>query len=67
MKALTSTSNKTKILSAPLPQRAQERLDREAAYEQTKEEVDKWSATMKHIKQAMVHPVRRNYLTNSRL
>ncbi|KAG2751834.1 Utp14-domain-containing protein [Suillus brevipes Sb2] len=52
MKALTSTSNKTKILSAPLPQRAQERLDREAAYEQTKEEVDKWSATMKHIKQA---------------
>jgi U3 small nucleolar RNA-associated protein 14 len=52
MKALTSTSNKTKTLSAPLPQRAQERLDREAAYEQTKEEVDKWSATMKHIKQA---------------
>ncbi|KAG1747704.1 Utp14 protein-domain-containing protein [Suillus lakei] len=51
-KALTSTSNKTKTLSAPLPQRAQERLDREAAYEQTKEEVDKWSATMKHIKQA---------------
>ncbi|KAG2342059.1 Utp14-domain-containing protein [Suillus weaverae] len=52
MKALTSTSNKTKTLSAPLPQRAQERLDREAAYEQTKEEVDKWSATMKRIKQA---------------
>ncbi|KAG1813832.1 Utp14 protein-domain-containing protein [Suillus subaureus] len=52
MKPLTSTSNKTKTLSAPLPQRAQERLDREAAYEQTKEEVDKWSATMKHIKQA---------------
>lgn len=52
MKVLTSTSNKTKTLSAPLPQRAQERLDREAAYEQTKEEVDKWSATMKHIKQA---------------
>lgn len=52
MKVLTSTSNKTKTLSAPLPQRAQERLDREAAYEQTKEEVDKWSATMKRIKQA---------------
>ncbi|OAX41009.1 Utp14-domain-containing protein [Rhizopogon vinicolor AM-OR11-026] len=51
-KVLTSTSNKTKTLSAPLPQRAQERLDREAAYEQTKEEVDKWSATMKRIKQA---------------
>ncbi|OJA08873.1 hypothetical protein AZE42_01736 [Rhizopogon vesiculosus] len=51
-KVLISTSNKTKTLSAPLPQRAQERLDREAAYEQTKEEVDKWSTTMKRIKQA---------------
>ncbi|KAG8219230.1 Utp14-domain-containing protein [Butyriboletus roseoflavus] len=51
-KPLTSSSLKTKTLSAPLPQRAQERLDREAAYEQTKEEVDKWSATMKRIKEA---------------
>ena len=50
-KVLTSTSRKINTLSAPLPQRAQERLDREAAYEQTKEEVDKWSATMKLIKQ----------------
>ncbi|KAG6380581.1 Utp14 protein-domain-containing protein [Boletus reticuloceps] len=49
---LTSFSSKTKTLSAPLPQRAQERLDREAAYEKTKEEVDKWSATMKRIKEA---------------
>ncbi len=31
--------------------RAQERLDREAAYEKTKEEVDKWSATMKRIQE----------------
>jgi U3 small nucleolar RNA-associated protein 14 len=51
---LTSSSSKTKTLSAPLPQRAQERLDREAAYEQTKEEVDKWSATMKRIKEVRV-------------
>ncbi|KAI6030997.1 small-subunit processome [Pisolithus marmoratus] len=51
-KALTSSSAKTKTLPAPLPQRAQERLDREAAYEKTKEEVDKWNATMKRIKQA---------------
>ncbi|KIK94507.1 hypothetical protein PAXRUDRAFT_443045 [Paxillus rubicundulus Ve08.2h10] len=51
-KPLTSSSLKTKTLSAPLPQRAQERLDREAAYEQTKEEVDKWSSTMKRIKEA---------------
>ncbi|KAI9566354.1 Utp14-domain-containing protein [Boletus coccyginus] len=51
-KYLTSSSSKTKTLSAPLPQRAQERLDREAAYERTKEEVDGWAATMKRIKEA---------------
>ncbi|KAF8079316.1 Utp14-domain-containing protein [Lyophyllum atratum] len=51
-KVLGSSSSKTKTLSAPLPQRAQERLDREAAYEQTKEEVDKWSGTMKRIREA---------------
>ncbi|KAI6154218.1 small-subunit processome [Pisolithus tinctorius] len=51
-KALTSSSAKTKTLPAPLPQRAQERLDREAAYEKTKEEVEKWNTTMKRIKQA---------------
>jgi U3 small nucleolar RNA-associated protein 14 len=45
------SSSKKGTLSAPLPTRAQERLDREAAYEQTKEEVDKWSATMKRIKE----------------
>ncbi|KAI0094168.1 Utp14 protein-domain-containing protein [Irpex rosettiformis] len=52
VKVLTSTSNKTKTLSAPLPQRTQEKLDREAAYEQTKGEIDKWSATMRRIKEA---------------
>ncbi|KAG6901574.1 hypothetical protein C0995_010342 [Termitomyces sp. Mi166 len=51
-KALASTSSKVKTLSAPLPQRAQERLDREAAYEQTKEEITKWSDTMKKIREA---------------
>ncbi|KAG6856329.1 hypothetical protein H0H87_005530 [Tephrocybe sp. NHM501043] len=51
-KALASSSSKIKTLSAPLPQRAQERLDREAAYEQTKEEIDKWSSTMKKIREA---------------
>ena len=48
---LPSSSAKVQVLAAPLPQRAQERLDREAAYEQTKEEVDKWSATMKRIRE----------------
>ncbi|KAJ3563283.1 hypothetical protein NP233_g9033 [Leucocoprinus birnbaumii] len=51
-KVLSTASTKIKTLSAPLPQRTQERLDREAAYEQTKTEVDKWSGTMKRIREA---------------
>ncbi|KAI1790907.1 Utp14-domain-containing protein [Ganoderma leucocontextum] len=51
-KILASTGGKIKTLSAPLPQRTAERLDREAAYEQTKEEVDKWKATMQRIQEA---------------
>ncbi|KAI0347583.1 Utp14-domain-containing protein [Trametopsis cervina] len=52
VKVLASSSSKAQALAAPLPQRTQDRLDREAAYEQTKEEIDKWSATMKRIKEA---------------
>ncbi|CCO38010.1 putative protein C57A7,06 [Rhizoctonia solani AG-1 IB] len=49
-KALQS---KTKsALSAPLPQRTQDRIDREAAYEQTKQEVQKWAPTMKRVREA---------------
>ncbi|KDQ20262.1 hypothetical protein BOTBODRAFT_392238 [Botryobasidium botryosum FD-172 SS1] len=51
-KLLASTGSKTKTLAAPLPQRTQDRLDREAAYEQTKEEVQKWAPTVKKIKEA---------------
>ena len=50
-KVLTSTGGKIKTLSAPLPQRTAERLDREAAYEQTKEEIGKWKATMQRIQE----------------
>jgi U3 small nucleolar RNA-associated protein 14 len=53
-------------LSAPLPQRTQDRLDREAAYEQTKTEVDKWNETMKQIKEVMLtprHPILADILT----
>ncbi|KAE9395799.1 Utp14-domain-containing protein [Gymnopus androsaceus JB14] len=50
--ASSGKKKKPQTLSVPLPQRTQERLDREAAYEQTKEEVDKWSATMKRIAEA---------------
>lgn len=53
MKPLASSSNaKNQPLPAPLPTRTQERIDREAAYEQTKQEVDKWSETMKKIQEA---------------
>lgn len=52
LKPLASSNPKNQPLSAPLPQRTQEKLDREAAYEQTKQEVDKWTETMKRIKEA---------------
>ena len=45
-------------LAAPLPQRTQEQLDREAAYELTKAEVDKWTDTMKQIKEVVLIPSR---------
>ncbi|KAJ7453927.1 Utp14-domain-containing protein [Mycena galericulata] len=39
-------------LAAPLPLRTQARVDREAAYEVTKEEVTKWDPSMKRIREA---------------
>ena len=53
VKILDSTRTRGAPLSAPLPQRTQDRLDREAAYEQTKTEVDKWNETMKQIKEVV--------------
>ena len=43
---------KSGVLPAPLPTVVQERLDREAAYERTKDEGQKWSGVMKRIKEA---------------
>jgi U3 small nucleolar RNA-associated protein 14 len=40
------------VLAAPLPTTVQERLDREAAYEKTKEEGQKWAGVMKRVKEA---------------
>jgi U3 small nucleolar RNA-associated protein 14 len=48
-KALGTT--KAGALPAPLPVRTQERLDRAAAYERTREEVEKWAPTMRRIKE----------------
>ncbi|KAJ7210462.1 Utp14-domain-containing protein [Mycena pura] len=52
-----STGKKVKpigggALAAPLPTRTQARVDREAAYEATKEEVEKWAPSMKRIREA---------------
>ena len=54
VKILDSSRTRGTPLTAPLPQRTQDRLDREAAYEQTKTEVDKWNETMKQIKEVML-------------
>jgi U3 small nucleolar RNA-associated protein 14 len=48
----SSSILKQGVLAAPLPTVVQERLDREAAYEKTKEEGQKWSGAMKRIKEA---------------
>ncbi|KAM0791537.1 hypothetical protein ACM66B_005986 [Microbotryomycetes sp. NB124-2] len=37
-------------IAAPLPARLQDKIDREAAYNQTKEEVDKWNDTVRRMK-----------------
>ncbi|KAH9049529.1 Utp14-domain-containing protein [Lactarius hengduanensis] len=55
VKILDSSRARGVPLPAPLPQRTQERLDREAAYEQTKAEIDKWTDTMKQIKEVAEH------------
>lgn len=38
-------------MPAPLPTRVQDRINREAAYETTKTEVEKWAPTMKRIRE----------------
>ncbi|KAK4046557.1 hypothetical protein OIV83_006009 [Microbotryomycetes sp. JL201] len=37
-------------IAAPLPARLQDKVDREAAYNQTKQEVDKWNETVRRMK-----------------
>ena len=56
VKILDASRTRGAPLSAPLPQRTQDRLDREAAYEQTKVEVDKWKETMQQIKEVVLIP-----------
>ncbi|KAF7308247.1 UTP14-domain-containing protein [Mycena chlorophos] len=55
-KSLGSTKKSKKsgpgLLAAPLPTRAQDKLDRSAAYEATREEVHKWQGSMKLLREA---------------
>ncbi|KAL8278691.1 hypothetical protein RQP46_008983 [Phenoliferia psychrophenolica] len=52
--ASASTSNShlkaSGPLAAPLPARLQDKIEREAAYEKTKEETDKWNETVRRMK-----------------
>lgn len=57
--AVSSTTTKTSStshlkaagpLAAPLPARLQDKIEREAGYEKTKEETDKWNATVRRMK-----------------
>lgn len=57
--SLTSRS-RSGPLHVPLPHRTQDRLARDAAYQQTKEEVEKWQPTMKRIREVSLCPLLRN-------
>ena len=48
----TKSILKSGVLSAPLPTVVQDRLDREAAYEKTKDEGQKWSGVMRRVREA---------------
>ncbi|GAA6001595.1 hypothetical protein JCM10207_006743 [Rhodosporidiobolus poonsookiae] len=50
---VTTTNSHLKAagaLAAPLPGRLQDKIDREAAYDRTKEETDKWNETVRRMK-----------------
>ena len=51
-KGSSKRSGIAKILDAPLPKRQQDRLDRAAAYEQSKETLKRWIDTIKHNRRA---------------
>ena len=48
----TTTGGVPGRLTAPLPKRQQDRLDRSVAYGKTKEELGKWTDTIKHNREA---------------
>ncbi|RPB21560.1 Utp14-domain-containing protein [Terfezia boudieri ATCC MYA-4762] len=48
----TTASGVLRKLTAPLPKRQQDRLDRSVAYGKTKEELGRWTDTVKHNREA---------------
>ncbi|KAK0305872.1 hypothetical protein LTR01_006656 [Friedmanniomyces endolithicus] len=48
----TKKNRLVKTLSAPLPKRQQDRLDREVASQKAKEQLDRWNDTVKHNRRA---------------
>ncbi|WFD31852.1 hypothetical protein MSPP1_002892 [Malassezia sp. CBS 17886] len=50
--APTASTRGGGVVQAPLPRIAQDRLDRQAAYKQTREEVEGWKATIKRLREA---------------
>ena len=48
----TTTGSIPGKLTAPLPKRQQDRIDRSIAYQKAKEELDKWKDTVKHNREA---------------
>jgi U3 small nucleolar RNA-associated protein 14 len=57
----------TKALKAPISKREQDRLDRSAAYDKTKETLDRWTDTVKHNRRAehLIFPLPDNDLTSA--
>ena len=51
-KSFSKRAGIAKTLDAPLPKRQQDRLDRAAAYEQSKETLKRWIDTVKHNRRA---------------
>ncbi|ORZ12308.1 small-subunit processome [Absidia repens] len=52
VKAMSDNTAKQAALSAPLPQRIQDRMERQAAYTEAKKEVSRWEPTVKENREA---------------
>ncbi|KAI9137835.1 small-subunit processome [Paraphysoderma sedebokerense] len=52
VQSLKKDTEESKVLDAPLPKRIQDRLNRTVAYDQSKEELDKWQAIVKKNREA---------------